>query len=77
MQHLALAGACWWPCPAKSCQLHPAPSHPSPLPPPRDLEERAKEYHISDTASFYASDMFKSSGFKLDPHSTNISFAMA
>jgi hypothetical protein len=42
----------------------------------RDLEARAKEYQISDTVSFFESDMFRSSGFSLDPQRLNITFAM-
>jgi hypothetical protein len=76
-------------CPA-SAACQPASSPPQPARSParqltgpssalhlrRELEGRAKEYQISDTLSFYESDMFKGSGFALDTQRLNITFAM-
>ncbi|GAX74193.1 hypothetical protein CEUSTIGMA_g1642.t1 [Chlamydomonas eustigma] len=45
--------------------------------PVRSLEDKAREHDIADLQDFYASNIFESSGFKLNPGSSHIVFTAA
>ncbi len=50
---------------------------PSPLLPCRVLEEKAREYEITDVHNFYASNLFRGSGFTYDRTANTITYTMA